>query len=48
LSETPFKLLGHQRSCRALAELDETQLSNLSERGLQVRREVRRVMHHPS
>lgn len=48
LSETPFKLLGHQKSCRALAELDETQLSNLSERGLQVRREVRRVMHHPS
>jgi uncharacterized protein YjiS (DUF1127 family) len=47
LSEAPFKLLGHQRSCRALAELDETQLSNLSERGLQVRREARRTMHHP-
>ena len=48
LSEAPFKLLGRQRSCRALAELDETQLSNLSERGLQVRREARRAMDHPS
>jgi uncharacterized protein YjiS (DUF1127 family) len=48
LSEAPFKLLGHQRSFRALAELDETQLSSLSERGLQVRREARRAMRHPS
>lgn len=48
LSETPFKLLGHQRSCRAPAELDEAQLSNLNERGLQVRREARRAMRHPS
>ena len=48
LSEGPFKLLSHQRSFRALAELDETQLSSLSERGLQVRREARRAMRHPS
>jgi len=33
---------GHHKSYRALAELDDTQLCHLSERGLQVRREVRR------
>jgi uncharacterized protein YjiS (DUF1127 family) len=42
------KWRNHRRTLRALAELDETQLSNLSERGLQVRREARRAMHHPS
>lgn len=30
------------KSLRALAELDDTQISNLSERGLQLRREIRR------
>jgi uncharacterized protein YjiS (DUF1127 family) len=42
------KLRNHRRALRVLAELDETQLSNLSERGLQVRREARRAMHHHS
>ena len=32
----------HHKSYRALAELDDTQLCHLSERGLQVRRKVRR------
>ena len=40
------KWRNHRRTLRVLAELDETQLSNLSECGLQVRREARRAMHH--
>jgi Domain of unknown function (DUF1127) len=38
-----FNILGSHKSYRALAELDDTQLCHLSERGLQVRREVRRA-----
>jgi uncharacterized protein YjiS (DUF1127 family) len=38
-----FNLLGNHKSYRALAELDDKQLCHLSERGLQVRREVRRA-----
>ena len=42
LSETPFKQLGDHKSYRVLTELVETQLCSLSERGLQVQREMRR------
>ena len=41
-----FNILGGHKSYRALAELDETQLCHLSERGLQVRREARRAAPH--
>lgn len=40
----PFKSPGDHKSYRALAELDETQLSNLSALGLQVRREIRHTI----
>ena len=46
LLETTSKLLRRHKSYRALAELDDTQLSNLSELGLQVRHEARRTAHH--
>lgn len=36
---------GLHKSYRALAELDETQINGLSERGLQLRRELRRDLH---
>jgi hypothetical protein len=38
-------MLAKHKSYRALAELDATQLCNLSERGLQARREARRAGH---
>ena len=38
-----FNILGSHKSYRALAELDDTHLCHLSERGLQLRREVRRA-----
>lgn len=41
-SSSPFDILGEHKSYRALAELDDTQLCHLSERGLQIRRETRR------
>ena len=41
------KWRNYRRTLRVLAVLDETQLSNLSERGLQLHREVRRAMRHP-
>jgi uncharacterized protein YjiS (DUF1127 family) len=44
---SPTLLRGH-KSYQALSELDDTQLSNLSELGLRVRREARRAAHrHP-
>jgi hypothetical protein len=46
LCQPPFMLLNDHKSYRALAELDETQLSNLSERGLQARREIRHKAHN--
>jgi uncharacterized protein YjiS (DUF1127 family) len=41
-SRSPFDILDLHKSYRALAELDDTQLCQLSERGLQIRRETRR------
>ena len=38
-------MFAKHKSYRALAELDATQLCNLSERGLQARREARRAGH---
>ena len=40
-----LRLRAWHKCYRALANLDVTQLSNLSERGLRMRRETRREMH---
>ncbi len=41
------KWQNHRRALQVLADLDEAQLSNLSERGLQLRRKTRRTMRQP-
>ena len=43
--QTSWSLGGH-KCYRALAELDDSELSNLSEFGRQVRRELRHATHH--
>lgn len=45
LFASPFKIRSRHKCYRALAGLDDTQLSNLSEHGLQVPRATRRSMH---